>query len=179
MNPSRLVSGFSAIELYYNIAWRDSISKIKLFFEHFPLQNRGERQPFSVTVNANHAARLDLPCQDAQCQRILQLALDQTLKRTGTIIGIIPRFSQVFTRGFSHLQAVATLGHTTSHVAQLDIDYLGQVLAAEHMKDNDLVDAVEKLRPEVRLQDACYHITRNLFPLPQPQLAPQVAGHNH
>ena len=62
---------------------------------------------------------------------------------------------------------------------ELDVHNVDQVGMAERMEDDDLVDAVQELGAEMRLQDPCYHVARYNTRLPaQPQLTTKVGGND-
>ena len=77
--------------------------------------------------------------------------LDRPFERSGTVIGIVTHLGQVGARLRADIESIAAPGEQRGHMSELNLNDLRQVLAAERMKNDDLVYAVQKLRLDVSL----------------------------
>ncbi len=103
---------------------------------------------------------MEVAAQDLDRQRVLQFALDGPFEGPGAVIGIVANLGQVGARFRADDQPVAALRQQCRNMPQLDFHDLHQVFAAERMEDDDLVDAVQELRSEMRLQDLRDRVAR-------------------
>ncbi len=115
---------------------------------------RGSKfQSFFAWFHFNGRPLIEFSGQDLNGQRVLQFALDRPFERTGTVIGIVANLGQVGARLRADIEMIAATGEQRGNVPELDLNDLRQVLAAKRMENDDLVDAVQELGPEVCLQD--------------------------
>src|SRR5262245_29767111 len=97
----------------------------------------------------NHGIALyKLAGNQLQCQRILNQPLDRPAHRTGSELGIVTLGDQhVLGRG-GDLQPQLAVLHQPSQRSDLDLDDFSQVLARQRVEHDDVVDAIQNLRPE-------------------------------
>ena len=84
----------------------------------------------------------------------------------------------MLTGSIGQLQADATLSQQVAQIARLDIHDLQQVLFCQAAEDNDLVNPVEKFRPEGAVQLLQHPLPRCLGPQFLDPTAADVAGHD-
>ena len=85
-------------------------------------------------------------------QRILEPALDGPPQRPRAIDRVVALARQVGEGRIGHPQAQARLRQPPREARHQEPDDLAQLRLAERPEDDDLVDAVEELRPEVVAQ---------------------------
>ena len=95
---------------------------------------------------------LKFALQHAHRQRVEHPPLNGPLQRSGPIRWIIPFLHEEFLGPVGELNLDFAIGEPLHQPAQLDVDDLLHVLARQRMEHDDLVDAVEELRPEVLAQ---------------------------
>src|SRR5262249_17598317 len=79
----------------------------------------------------------------------LDLLLDGALERPGPVDRVVAAVREIVTRRLAELEREVAIRQTECEPAELDVDDLPYVLAVERVKDDDVVDAVQKLRTEV------------------------------
>ena len=85
-------------------------------------------------------------------QRILHQLLDGALQRTRSEVRVVAlREEQVFCR-VGELERDLAIGQQAANVFEPQLDDLDQLLFAERAEDDDVVDAVQELGLEVRVQ---------------------------
>ena len=95
---------------------------------------------------------LELAFQYLDRQWVLQFALDGPFEGASTIIGIVANLGQIDFCLRTNDQMIAALRQQCRNMPELDIYDPGQVGAAERMEDDNLIDAVQELGAEMRLQ---------------------------
>src|ERR1700733_7567215 len=91
--------------------------------------------------------------QDVRRQRILNLLLDGPLQRPGAVNRVETRLAQQVARTvFEHDVQIAFL-QTLAQVHQLDVDDLADLLGAQRMEHDNVIDPVDELRSERLLHD--------------------------
>lgn len=93
------------------------------------------------------------PGKDCLRKRIFKLALNRPLQRTRTELGIVADVGKVLLGSIGHLKLEPASLHPAGDRVQLYIGDRKDMLSAEAVKGENLVDTVQKLRPEARLQD--------------------------
>src|SRR5262245_50619559 len=101
---------------------------------------RGDLQP---------AAGPELPFQDPLRERVFHLLLDGPLERTRPVHRIEASFAEQVARRVVEHQVDVALRQAPPQVAELDVDDRSQLVAAERMEHDDVVDAVDELGTEV------------------------------
>ena len=115
------------------------------------LVERRARRPSASTTMRSPSR--NSPSSTRMRQRIEHAPLDRPLERpraVGRVVAFLDE--QVFAAASVSSTRIFRSSSRFSKPAQLDVDDLLHVLAAERVEDDDLVDAVEELRPEVRPQ---------------------------
>src|SRR5215470_14331536 len=85
-------------------------------------------------------------------QRRLQFALDKPLEWPRSERRIVAALGQVVSRPVGQLELDLALLQPLAQPDQLHIDNLAQLVARQWMEHDDLVDAVQKLRPKALAQ---------------------------
>ena len=106
----------------------------------FVCWKRSEFQPFFSAFHTDGIAIVELTAQVLDRQWVLQLALDGPFERAGTIIGIITDLGQICACLRADYQVIAALCQQCGNMPELDVHDLNQIIAAERMEDDDLVD---------------------------------------
>src|SRR5437899_750955 len=104
----------------------------------------------------------DFTVENLQRQRILNELLDGTFQRTRTKVRIVAlRQEQVF-RCIGEFERDLAIGQQTANIFQPQLDDPDQLILSERTEDDDVVHAVEELRPEVRVQQVLHLLRRHL-----------------
>ncbi len=85
-------------------------------------------------------------------QRSFQLAADQALEFTRTELGFVAFFREMVDQRLIESERHALAGGAARHAIELQADDVADLLLTQRMEDDDLVDAVEELGPEVAAQ---------------------------
>ena len=94
--------------------------------------------------------------ENLQRQRILNQLLDRALQRTRAKVRIVTlREQQIFGR-IGQLQRNLAIGEQAANVFEAQLDDPYQLFLAQRTEDDDVVDAVQELRLEVRVQQLLY-----------------------
>src|SRR6187551_1256506 len=109
-----------------------------------------EGQPtFRAHVDPHRLAGTELAGEDAPRQWVLEMALDRAAERPRAVQRVVALPREQRERGIGHLEGEARLRHPSLDVRHEQPDDLAQLRLVERLEDDDLVDAVEELRPEV------------------------------
>ena len=92
------------------------------------------------------------PCEHAHRQRVEHPPLDRPLQRPRAVGRIVALGDQQILGAVGQLDVDLAILEPLHQAAQLDVDDRPHLLAAERVEEDDLVDPVEELRPEVRAQ---------------------------
>src|SRR5579885_650743 len=95
----------------------------------------------------------ELALEDPLRQRILDLLLDGALQRPGSIDRVEARLAEQIPRRIIEHQIHVPLLQALPQIHELDVHDRADLLRAERMEDDDVVDAVDELRPEALLHD--------------------------
>src|SRR5579884_4238803 len=104
-----------------------------------------EADPHDVAVA--HLAREDLPPE-----RRFDLTLDRALERTRAVRRLVAAAHEVRLRIVGDLQRDPPVAQPFADAVELDLDDLLELVLRQRVEDDDLVDAVEKLRTEALAQ---------------------------
>ena len=94
----------------------------------------------------------DTATQHLARQRGFQLAADQPLELTRAELGLVAFLREVVDQGLIEGQRHALAGGVAGHTIKLQADDMADLLLAQRMEDDDLVDAVDELGAEVSAQ---------------------------
>ena len=95
---------------------------------------------------------VDLAGEDLSTERGLELLLQQPLERARAVDRVVAGVREVLERRVGELDLDLALRQPRPQPAELDLDDLLELLARQAVEDDDLVDAVEELGPEVLAQ---------------------------
>ena len=90
-----------------------------------------------VDANLDESPGLELALQNLLRQRIFDLLLDRAFQRSRTVHRVEACVSQFVARSIRQMDANVAIGQPLVQVAQLDIDDLANVLAAQRMEHDD------------------------------------------
>ena len=85
-------------------------------------------------------------------QRVLDHALDRTAQRAGAELRVVARVGEQFLGRLRELDAETLALELAGEPLGHQVDHLHDLVASQLVEDDDLVDAVQELGPEVRLQ---------------------------
>src|SRR5512135_3372034 len=108
----------------------------------------------ALGVDADRVAGLELAFENLLRKRIFQLLLDSALERTRAVNRIEADVAEQVERLVRQLQRQLALSQALSEVLDLDARDLADLRLVQRAEHDDLVEAVDELRPEVRLHDA-------------------------
>src|SRR5688500_6381355 len=108
----------------------------------------GELQDTVPRGDLDHVARCEIAHEDALRERVLELVLDRALQRPGAVHRIEPGFAELVARRIVEYQPDVALGQPLAQIADLYLDDAPDVLAAQGMEHDDLVDPVDELGTE-------------------------------
>src|SRR5262249_29945026 len=116
-----------------------------------------ECQTALVGGDGDFFAILDGAGQDHFGKRILYRLLDDTLERPRAVSGVPALFSQPLARAWIELDHDLAVVEQLLQSRNLDVDDASHLRLLEAMKEDDFINAVEKLRPECRAHH-CHHL---------------------
>ena len=91
------------------------------------------------------------PRSISSAERVFDQVLDGPAERPGTVVGVVALVDQEVLGLVGEDQFQAAIGHPAADLGQLDVDDLLQVVLVERAEDDDVVEPVEELGPEVLL----------------------------
>src|SRR5882757_11020369 len=94
----------------------------------------------------------DLSIQNPESQRILHQLLDGALERTRSEVGVVTLREEHVFGSVREFDRDLTVGEQTAHVLQAQLDDLDQLFFAERAEDDDVVNTIQELRPEMPMQ---------------------------
>ena len=106
-----------------------------------------------VHADADPIARLELAAEDLLRQRIFDLLLDRALERPRTVDRIEARLAEQSRAPVSSSSSMLRSSSRRRSSPELDLDDRADLLGAERMEHDDVIDAVDELRPEILLHD--------------------------
>src|SRR5262249_46291532 len=113
--------------------------------------------------------------EDLHGERVLDHALDHALQRARARGRVVAPLGEELARLVGELERDAPLRDQLPHAVELDLDDPADLLAAELVVDDDLVDAVQELRLEVRAQ-RLLHAALHLLALRLAELGDPLAA---
>ena len=114
------------------------------------MRHRASKTSFPLSlVDPDRLAFVEFSFEDLEAERIENLFLDRALQRPRAVNRIVAFARDQCLGGIGQLERDLLLLETFRQAAQLDLDDLLQVLLVQPVEDDDLVDAIQKLRPEM------------------------------
>src|SRR6266542_705965 len=176
----RAATGFSYDEMVTIGTNSTNANELRVGSSHRRLCS-SEFNPFVLNIANDSAAVVEFAPQQAHGKRLNDLLLDGAFERARPVDGVESFAGDELGGGGCELELDLALGQASAQAAEVDIDDLLDLLEGERAEDDDLVDAVEELGPEVRLNGR-HDPLSDLFPaqagLGDP-LAAEVARHDH
>src|SRR3954463_8686714 len=141
-----------------------------------------ERQAAFSNVYDNPIALSEVALQDAQRQRIEHPALDGPLQRPGSVHRIVALRHDESSGPLAQLDVNLPVLEPFQQAVNLNVHDQLHVLQAQRVEEDDLVDAVEELRPEMP-PEGFRHLPPDAFgkitALLGNELAADVRGHDY
>src|SRR5690606_31577929 len=109
----------------------------------------GERQLIVCRVDHHVVAFAEVAFENAHGQWIEHAALDGPLERAGPVYGIIPFLHEQIPGRRGQLDGDLAILEPLQQALQLDVHDLRRLILRQPLEEDDLVDAVDELRPEV------------------------------
>src|SRR5579864_1341965 len=107
---------------------------------------------FFVSVDHDVIPVENFSIENLQGEGILNQLLDRPLQRTRAEVRIVPLREQQFFRAIGQFERDLALGEQATYVFQPQLDDLHQLLLAQRTEDDDVIDAVQELWLEVRME---------------------------
>ena len=104
-------------------------------------------------VDGDVVAVADGAVEDFDGEGVLDEALDGALEGAGSVGAVVAGFEDELARGGGEGEGDLAVGEHTGELGEAEVDDAGELLFAERMEDDDVVDAVEELGAEVLAQD--------------------------
>ena len=92
---------------------------------------------------------MDASIEDFHTERVEDFLLYDALERTGTIGRIVSLLGQIGAGLVTEFEMEVLGGKAFFQTDELDVDDLADLLVAQTVKDDDLIDAVEELGAEM------------------------------
>jgi hypothetical protein len=108
--------------------------------------------PSAVDVHHDDLTGGQLAVEDLLRQRVLDLALDGPAQRPGTQHRVEPAVRQQLLGVLRDLQRHVLVRQLALHAGDHEVDDLDDLVLGQLVEHDDVVDAVEELRPEVLLE---------------------------
>src|SRR3954470_8484132 len=106
----------------------------------------------ALDVHHDDLTRGQLAVEDLLAQRVLDLALDGPAQRPGTQDRVEAAVGQQLLGGRRHLERHVLVRQLALHAGEHEVDDPDDLVLAQLVEHDDVVDAVEELRPEVLLE---------------------------
>src|SRR5436853_5511722 len=142
--------------------------------------DRRKHQTRGPGVDTHPGAVPDLAGDDLLREARLHLLLDGAAKRTGPVDRVVAALGQMLLGAVGEVERQVPVGQASLEPRELEVDDLAHVGARQRVEDDDVVDAVQELGPEVlaeRVQDALAHGLVSAG-VAGDHLAPDVGGHD-
>ena len=91
------------------------------------------------------------------------MALDDALEGAGAVGGVVAFLAEEELGGVVEREGDVLLGEAGEEAAELDVHDVGDLAGVEPVEDNRLVDAVQKLGPEVATEGILHAAVALLF----------------
>lgn len=101
--------------------------------------------------------------EDFEAERVEDLALDDALEGAGSVGGVVALLAEEELGGVVEGEGDILLGETGEEAAELDVHDVGDLAGVEPVEDDGLVDAVQKLGPEVATEGILHTTVALLF----------------
>src|SRR5580698_1738105 len=109
------------------------------------LNRPGEGEPAVPDTDPYRVPRREVAPQDVLRQRILDLLLDGPFQRPCTIDWVEPRLPEQVAGRLIQNDVQITVLQALAQVGQLDVHDLADLLGAERMEHDDVIDPVDEL----------------------------------
>src|ERR1700693_2407918 len=121
------------------------------------------------SAELDRRAVADLPGKQHLRQWVLHPLLDHAFQRTCAISRIVPLVGEPLPRLGVEAEPDLAVFQEPVQALELDVDDLAHILATEAMEEDDFIDAVQELGPEMPAHDAHHFLLYRLrvFPLAQ------------
>src|SRR5882672_11214374 len=114
---------------------------------------RGKLELPALHGNPHSPSGAKLALQDLLGERILDALLDRALERARAVHRVIAGLAQVIAGRVVEHEFDVTFGQALAQVSELDVDDDPDLVRAERMEDDNVVEPVDELGPEVLLHD--------------------------
>src|SRR6266542_4137939 len=175
----RAATGFSYDEMVTIGTNSTNANELRVGSSHRRLCS-SEFNPFVLNIDNDSVAVVEFAPQQAHGKRLNDLLLDGAFERARPVDGVESFAGDELGGGGCEFQLDFALGQACAEAAELDVEDLLDLLEGERAEYNDLIDPVEELRAEMRL-DSGHNALPDLVPaqthLGYP-LAAEVAGHD-
>src|SRR3954464_13737709 len=108
-----------------------------------------ERQPRAIAVDDDGVAFAEVSFEDPHRERIEHATLNRALERPGAVRRVVAFLDELFFGCVSEHYMNLALFEALHQPGELDLDDVLHVLTAERVEEDDFVDAIQKLGPEV------------------------------
>src|SRR5690606_35100833 len=103
-----------------------------------------------------------LPGEDAAGELVFDAALDGAPHGAGAERRVVALVDELVAGSFGEFEVDAAVGETLAHFVDQQTDDLLEFVAGERLEDDDLVEPVEELRPEMFAQGAVDGLAQGL-----------------
>jgi hypothetical protein len=133
--------------LHFDLAARDLHLELELVVQR-------------VCIDFDVVATQNLAVENLDCQRVLNQALDGSFQWASAVRAIVAGEHQLMLRLGAQLDSDVAVCQLSLKVLEPEIDDVRQLLFAQRTEDDEVVDAVQKLRTEVLPQDIHHLLAR-------------------
>lgn len=105
----------------------------------------------------------EVAVEDFEAEGVEDLALDDALEGTGAVGGVVAFLAKKELGGVVEREGYVLLGEAGEEAAELDVHDVGDLAGVEPVEDNRLVDAVQKLGPEMASEGFLHATVALLF----------------
>src|SRR5690348_15041679 len=107
-----------------------------------------ERERLAVVIDQNVLAVANVAAKQPFREFVFQLALNRSLERTRAVNRLVPDPHNMSASCVRKLEGDLTIGQPLPQIAELYIHDLLQVFLSQRMEHDNLVDPIQKFRPE-------------------------------
>ena len=106
----------------------------------------------AVVINGQRRAGCDLVGDDLPADQRLHTVLHEAAQRPGAVDRIVGAVDDILLGRVGQLDRELLVGDAAVEICHQEIDDAGDVLLCQRLVENDLIQAVQELRPERTLQ---------------------------
>ena len=121
-----------------------------------------EDQSAILHVNLDHVTLFETTAQQLARDRRFEQSLYRSAQRSGTIDWVKALQYQILLHRLGQAEADLLFAQAPHELTNLKIDDLGKILHGQRIEEDDLINAIEKLRAE-GLLERLIHLTPFLF----------------